>query len=676
MPFTVNDLIDEAKPVIKTTLKESVPTILRQMIEHNYTQLPVVDDQNRVLGIINHQTILQSLNNFNVPLGQLRVVDAMIDHVEKFRPDADLFEILDKLEDQGGVALVVDRDQKLQGIVTTYDTTQYFRQRAEDIMLVEDIETTLKDYILLSFNNLETDQDQAALDQLIAAKTDRGKQLKKNFNRALNNYLGLTQQQNFNDSAAQQVFDKYLNNKNSRKKITDLSLNDYIEIFFHQERWHQYATTFHLQPKQIRNLLQNVRDIRNTLAHFKDEITADQREQLHFCARWLARHHDDLTQLFHPQHDDDEEDEEILDQPELDTEAEPEKNLLELVAPVEEETDSADNRYAPLAIWLQSRQLSTKSISLSFEKVAEIIGEPLPESAYRHRTWWSNDPVGSVQAREWLGVDWRVASVSMTQAKVKFTRTKERERNYIDFYSKLLTDLEQYPDFKDLGISPSGTSWIQVIRGIASVASLNFSFTRHNQFRAELYIDSGDQKENKKVFDILRYKYKEEIETAVGQPLSWERLDSRRACRIALYFDGSIYDNDTLPELRRQAVDGMVRLAQAIAGPVQQAAENDSTHGLRTPEENYYVPLLQALVDLGGQSHAHDVIRLVGKYMKNQLNEYDYAPLDSTQKPRWRNATQWARSNLVKKGLMSKDSPRGIWAISKAGRSWLSQQST
>ena len=101
MPFTVNDLIDEAKPVIKTTLKESVPTILRQMIEHNYTQLPVVDDQNRVLGIINHQTILQSLNNFNVPLGQLRVVDAMIDHVEKFRPDADLFEILDKLEDQG-----------------------------------------------------------------------------------------------------------------------------------------------------------------------------------------------------------------------------------------------------------------------------------------------------------------------------------------------------------------------------------------------------------------------------------------------------------------------------------------------------------------------------------------------------------------------------------------------
>lgn len=59
--------------------------------------------------------------------------------------------------------------------------------------------------------------------------------------------------------------------------------------------------------------------------------------------------------------------------------------------------------------------------------------------------------------------------------------------------------------------------------------------------------------------------------------------------------------------------------------------------------------------------------------MMAQLNAYDRQPLtsDPTQ-TRWRNTAQWARNAMVKEGLLSAGSPRGVWEITQAGRRWLS----
>ena len=96
--------------------------------------------------------------------------------------------------------------------------------------------------------------------------------------------------------------------------------------------------------------------------------------------------------------------------------------------------------------------------------------------------------------------------------------------------------------------------------------------------------------------------------------------------------------------------------------------------GLRTHEDEYRIPLLQALVDLGGSSDLHSVIDRVGEIMKPILNEYDYTPINSDpDTPRWRNSTQWVRFSLVKEGFMSSDSPAGTWEITEAGRQWLAE---
>ena len=91
--------------------------------------------------------------------------------------------------------------------------------------------------------------------------------------------------------------------------------------------------------------------------------------------------------------------------------------------------------------------------------------------------------------------------------------------------------------------------------------------------------------------------------------------------------------------------------------------------GLRTPEEVFKTPVLEALLHMGGSANANDVLARVGNIMAGSLNDYDKQPLTSSpSSPRWRNTAQWARNALVKEGLMANDSPKGVWEITDAGK--------
>lgn len=94
--------------------------------------------------------------------------------------------------------------------------------------------------------------------------------------------------------------------------------------------------------------------------------------------------------------------------------------------------------------------------------------------------------------------------------------------------------------------------------------------------------------------------------------------------------------------------------------------------GQRTPEAQYYMPILQVLVEMRGSGKVADVLERVGKLMKPILKEVDYDPLASgPDNPRWRNAGQWARNSMVREGLLKADSPRGVWEITEKGRTAL-----
>ncbi len=95
--------------------------------------------------------------------------------------------------------------------------------------------------------------------------------------------------------------------------------------------------------------------------------------------------------------------------------------------------------------------------------------------------------------------------------------------------------------------------------------------------------------------------------------------------------------------------------------------------GERTLGEDYRLPILRALVALGGEAKMQQVLERVCAEMKGRLKPADLQPLPSGTELRWRNTAQWERFKMVNEGLLRRDSPRGIWAITDKGRTYLRQ---
>ena len=61
------------------------------------------------------------------------------------------------------------------------------------------------------------------------------------------------------------------------------------------------------------------------------------------------------------------------------------------------------------------------------------------------------------------------------------------------------------------------------------------------------------------------YERRSEIEQALGDELTWERLDNRRASRIALYRTGRINDEpDALQEYQEWLIANLLKLKETV----------------------------------------------------------------------------------------------------------------
>ncbi len=114
-------------------------------------------------------------------------------------------------------------------------------------------------------------------------------------------------------------------------------------------------------------------------------------------------------------------------------------------------------------------------------------------------------------------------------------------------------------------LTPGAYSWLGTSAGFRGL-SFNYVVTQ-NECGAELYIDCGKDRENenKNIFDQLA-AHKDEIEGAFDGPLSWERLEGKRACRIRYTSEAGGYRSpeDQWPTIQDQIIDAMVRLERAL----------------------------------------------------------------------------------------------------------------
>jgi hypothetical protein len=81
-----------------------------------------------------------------------------------------------------------------------------------------------------------------------------------------------------------------------------------------------------------------------------------------------------------------------------------------------------------------------------------------------------------------------------------------------------------------------------------------------------LYIDRGKtcEEENEVIFDQL-YLSKDKIEAGISFPVSWQRLDGRRACRIRIELPGGYRSPEAdWPQIQQRMTEAMTQLETAL----------------------------------------------------------------------------------------------------------------
>ncbi|MBN2257757.1 MAG: DUF4268 domain-containing protein, partial [Anaerolineaceae bacterium] len=207
-------------------------------------QLPIVDEQGYIKGLISEQSIVNTYFDLN---GSLNLLELKVDHCQQealtISVKKDLFDAIKLLE--SSFAVVVEDNNKPVGVVTNFDTAAYFRDLSEDLIVVEKIESELREYIRYAFPE-------------------------KMVENALHN--AFKNNPRFQDSLG--------------KSVDDLTLYEYMQVILTDENWSKFEGAF--EPKTMfRSYMENVRKIRNQLAHFRGKLDQNQKKTLMAVKTWI-----------------------------------------------------------------------------------------------------------------------------------------------------------------------------------------------------------------------------------------------------------------------------------------------------------------------------------------------------------------------------------------------------
>lgn len=155
----------------------------------------------------------------------------------------------------------------------------------------------------------------------------------------------------------------------------------------------------------------------------------------------------------------------------------------------------------------------------------------------------------------------REESQAVGETKREFTERHSLRRR---FWTQLL---ERAKESTPLHANSSPNQYNYVMTG-AGRRGLSFLYViQQHTSDIDLYIDRGRDadNENEEIFNTLQ-EAKEQIEEAFGEPLKWQRLEGKRACRISKRFSLGGYrdDEEEWSEIQDAMIDGMIQLEKAF----------------------------------------------------------------------------------------------------------------
>jgi CBS domain-containing protein len=240
----LNRVIPEDQIVTKVEPTTTVADALQMMKKAGYSQVPVLEGQ-EVLGLFSYRSLALGLTKMGRPKSEIGAlpVEEFVEKAHFARITDDFAATFERMDHDG--AVLIGEQDRLQGIATAMDVLRYLYGVASPFVLLAEIEMALRALI-----------GSAVTGELLA------------------------------ECAKASLTSKY-----SEDKIpTDLShmeFNDYIQLVGHGGNWKYFEQVFGGMRETARAKLEEIRDLRNDVFHFKRELTPDDRENLAQDRDWV-----------------------------------------------------------------------------------------------------------------------------------------------------------------------------------------------------------------------------------------------------------------------------------------------------------------------------------------------------------------------------------------------------
>lgn len=243
MLFGIDELLNGKPAPVTIERTRKVKDAVSIMVQNDFSQLPVVNADGSLVGMVSEQSITRVLSSFGE---NPNVLELNVDHcqfdVPRVTKDQSISDVLLLLRDTFAV-LVVKNDRPI-GIITNHDMVNFYKEFSEALIDIQDIELTLRGLLLSVFSTEEV--------QIEAARKSGG---------------GL-------------------------KKISDWDFGIYEKIILNDEHWEKYFSRV-FEPKVVaEKILSRSRKLRNKQAHFAEgksiqQLNQEDKNFLNYVKHWL-----------------------------------------------------------------------------------------------------------------------------------------------------------------------------------------------------------------------------------------------------------------------------------------------------------------------------------------------------------------------------------------------------
>ncbi len=235
--FRIGSLPAANKTLIVVNQDDQLSRAITLMLEHDFSQLPVMQGERDVKGMVTWKSIVKK----GVLGGPREYVRDCREDVRIVDSDRTLFAEIPTIVEYGYVLVRNSKDRKITGIVTASDLSLQFQTLAEPFLLLREIELHVR--------------------KLLAAK------------------VPLTQ---FEILPERTSIDK------KPQSVSDLTFGEYVRLIQHPEIWRKLD--LNIDSQVFTALLDDVRNIRNDVMHFDpDPMTDVELNTLKRAARFMQQ---------------------------------------------------------------------------------------------------------------------------------------------------------------------------------------------------------------------------------------------------------------------------------------------------------------------------------------------------------------------------------------------------